>query len=60
MRFRIDVNTLDGRLSFEQDAPADAGRAQGQHGKALDLQQLGFRFEAGALRLVMPFLWTAA
>jgi hypothetical protein len=24
MRFRIDVNTLDGRLSFEQDAPADA------------------------------------
>ena len=24
MRFRIDVNTLDGRLSFEKDAPADA------------------------------------
>ena len=24
MRFRIDVNTLDGKLSFEKDAPADA------------------------------------
>ena len=24
MRFRIDVNTLDGRLSFEKEAPADA------------------------------------
>ena len=24
MRFRIDVNTLDGKLSYERDAPADA------------------------------------
>ena len=24
MRFRIDVNTLDGRLSFEKDTAADA------------------------------------
>jgi hypothetical protein len=24
VRFRIDVNTLDGRLSFHKDAPADA------------------------------------
>jgi hypothetical protein len=24
MRFRIDVNTLDGRLSFQKDAAADA------------------------------------
>jgi hypothetical protein len=24
MRFRIDVNTLDGRLSFQNDAAADA------------------------------------
>ena len=24
MRFRIDVNTLDGKLSFEKEAPVDA------------------------------------
>ena len=24
MRFRIDVNTLDGKLSYQRDAPADA------------------------------------
>jgi hypothetical protein len=24
MRFRIDVKTLDGNLSYERDAPADA------------------------------------
>jgi hypothetical protein len=24
MRFRIDVNTLDGKLSYERDTPADA------------------------------------
>jgi hypothetical protein len=24
MRFRIDVNTRDGKLSFEKEAPADA------------------------------------
>jgi hypothetical protein len=24
MRFRIEVNTLDGKLSFEKDAPVDA------------------------------------
>ena len=24
MRFRIEVNTLDGKLSYEQDTPADA------------------------------------
>ena len=24
MRFRIDVNTLDGKLSYERDAAADA------------------------------------
>ena len=24
MRFRIDVNTLDGKLSYEREAPADA------------------------------------
>lgn len=24
MRFRVDVNTLDGKLSFEKEAPADA------------------------------------
>jgi hypothetical protein len=24
MRFRIDVNTLDGKLSYERDEPADA------------------------------------
>ena len=24
MRFRIDVRTLDGKLSYERDAPADA------------------------------------
>lgn len=24
MRFRIDVNTLDGKLSFQKDAPGDA------------------------------------
>jgi hypothetical protein len=24
MRFRIDVSTLDGKLSYERDAPADA------------------------------------
>jgi hypothetical protein len=24
MRFQIDVNTLDGRLSFHKDAPGDA------------------------------------
>jgi hypothetical protein len=24
MRFRIDVNTLDGKLSYERDASADA------------------------------------
>jgi hypothetical protein len=24
MRFRIDVDTLDGKLSYERDAPADA------------------------------------
>jgi len=24
MRFRIDVNTLDGKLSYERDSPSDA------------------------------------
>lgn len=24
MRFRVDVNTLDGKLSYERDAAADA------------------------------------
>jgi hypothetical protein len=24
MRFRIDVSTLDGKLSYERDTPADA------------------------------------
>ena len=24
MRFRIDVNTLDGKMSYERDEPADA------------------------------------
>jgi hypothetical protein len=24
VRFRVDVNTLDGKLSFEKDKPADA------------------------------------
>lgn len=24
MRFRIDVNTMDGKLSFEKEAPVDA------------------------------------
>lgn len=24
MRFRIDVSTLDGKLSYERDAPSDA------------------------------------
>ncbi len=24
MRFRIDVDTLDGKLSYEREAPADA------------------------------------
>jgi hypothetical protein len=24
MRFRIDVNTLDGKLSYERDTPSDA------------------------------------
>ena len=24
MRFRIDVNTLDGKLSYERDTPPDA------------------------------------
>jgi hypothetical protein len=24
MRFRIDVNTLDGKLSYERDNPSDA------------------------------------
>ena len=24
MRFRIDVNTLDGKMSYERDTPADA------------------------------------
>jgi hypothetical protein len=24
MRFRVDVNTLDGKLSYERDEPADA------------------------------------
>lgn len=24
MRFRVDVNTMDGKLSFEKDAPVDA------------------------------------
>ena len=24
MRFRIDVSSLDGKLSYERDAPADA------------------------------------
>ena len=24
MRFRIDVNTLDGKLSFEKETPGDA------------------------------------
>ncbi len=24
MRFRIDVNTLDGKLSYERDGPSDA------------------------------------
>ncbi len=24
MRFRIEVNTLDGKLSYERDTPADA------------------------------------
>ena len=24
MRFRVDVHTLDGKLSYERDAPADA------------------------------------
>jgi hypothetical protein len=24
MRFRIDVNSLDGKLSYERDTPADA------------------------------------
>ncbi len=24
MRFRVDVNTLDGKLSYERDTPADA------------------------------------
>jgi hypothetical protein len=24
MRFRIEVNTLDGKLAFERDTPADA------------------------------------
>ena len=24
MRFRIDVNSLDGKMSYERDAPSDA------------------------------------
>ena len=24
MRFRVDVSTLDGKMSYERDAPADA------------------------------------
>jgi len=24
MRFRVDVNTLDGKLSYERDTPSDA------------------------------------
>ena len=24
MRFRIDVNTLDGKMSYERDTPSDA------------------------------------
>lgn len=24
MRFRVDVNTLDGKLSYERDIPSDA------------------------------------
>lgn len=24
MRFRVDVNTLDGKMSYERDTPADA------------------------------------
>jgi hypothetical protein len=24
MRFRVDVNTLDGKLSYQRDTPADA------------------------------------
>jgi hypothetical protein len=24
MRFRVDVNTVDGKLSFQKDVPADA------------------------------------
>lgn len=24
MRFRVDVNTLDGKLSYERDTPTDA------------------------------------
>lgn len=38
MRFRIEVNTLDGRLTYERDDPADA-LAVAEGGK----QSLGVR-----------------
>jgi len=38
MRFRIDVNTLDGKLTYERDSPADA-LAVAEGGK----QSLGVR-----------------
>ena len=38
MRFRIEVNTLDGKLSYERDNPADA-LAVAEGGK----QSLGVR-----------------
>jgi hypothetical protein len=57
MRFRVDVSTLDGKLSFEKDAPADAlAVAQGaseslgititdtQDGQAYSPEDFGKRF----------------
>jgi hypothetical protein len=57
MRFRVDVNTLDGKLSFEKDGPAEAlGAAKGaganlgvtitdtQDSKTYSLQEFEKRF----------------
>ena len=42
MRFRIEVNTLDGKLAYERDTPADA-LAVAEGGK----QSLGVRIVDG-------------
>ena len=61
MRFRVDVNTLDGKLSFERDAAADAlSVARGakeslgvtitdtQDGKSYSLQAFEARFTSSS------------